>query len=202
MNCESAQQGILLHHTGELSTGQEHELLNHLEKCEACRQYKTGMERISALAKKALPTPEPSRETIERILAAGSRAAGRNPPLLFRFPTALRLAAAAGFLLLAAGYCLLVFARERTDVASHHLRVTQISTIMTMVTEEEEMESAAASNGATKPDIRALARQILLVEGLAAEELTENEELILYDDAPTRDLQSRSTFDSHPTERA
>lgn len=202
MNCESAQNGILLSHTGELSSGLERELQSHLAECASCRQYKTGTERLAALARKTLPTAEPSREVRERILAAGKRAAAKRPVLFFRFTSAGWLSAAAGFLFIAAGSCVFFIAHARRNAEEHGQRVSQLSTIMAMMVAEDDAAVEAAAHGGARTDMRALARQILRVEGLTVDELAADEEISLDEDAPPRDLQSHSTFDSLPEECA
>lgn len=200
MNCDSAQQGILLNYTSELAADQQLALEDHLKRCKDCQQYQSDTARIADLARKDMPSAGPSHETIGRIMAAGKRAASARPVFLFSFPAARWLSAAAGFLILAAGAGLLVAAHGRRDAAAHGLRMSQMSTIMTMVSNEEMSASEAAFLENAKPDVRALARQILQVEGLTGDELADDEDSIPEDDALPRDLQSHSTFDSQPEE--
>jgi len=199
MNCESAQQGILLNYSGELAADQHMELQDHLKGCLDCRQYESDIAHITSLAQKDLTTAGPSKETIGRIMVAGRRA-GTGRPVFFAFPATQWLAAAAGFLVLVAGTALLVMAHDRRDAAAHGLRMSQMSTIMTIVSGEEIPASDAALLENAKPDARALARQILQVEGLTGDELADDEDATPDDDAQPRDLQSRSTFDSRPEE--
>jgi hypothetical protein len=67
-----------------------------------------------------------------------------------------------------------------------------------MVTEDDAVAAETTSNGDARLDMRALARQILRVEGLTVEDRAEDEVPIPDDDAPPRDLQSHSTYDSRP----
>lgn len=199
MNCESAQQGILLNYTGELAAEQRLELQDHLKGCLDCRQYESDIANITSLAQKDLPTAGPSKKTIDRIMAAG-RQAGSERPVFFSFSATQWLAAAAGFLVLVAGTALLVMAHDRRDTAAHGLRMSQMSTIMTIVSGEGIPASDTALLENAKPDARALARQILEVEGLTGDELADDEDAIPDDDAQPRDLQSHSTFGSRQEE--
>ncbi|MEI6807179.1 MAG: zf-HC2 domain-containing protein [bacterium] len=200
MNCDSAQHDILLDQAGELSTAKSHELQKHLMECPACRRYKISTDSVVDLARHALPNSGPSPESRERIMAAARRHAAGRPTLFFNYFTTSRfLAAAAGFIIVAAVSCLLVGTHRQNDTA---LRVSEMSTIVAMVTEEGTVAIETTSHGSTQPDLRVLARQILRVEGLLVEEVVEEEEITPDEDAPPRDLQSHSTFDSQPAECA
>ena len=199
MNCESAQQAILLRDTGELAAGQKLELRDHLAMCHDCRQYDMDTRRIADLSQQAFVSAGPSKKTIERILAAGKRKT--SPGTVFMsFTTTQWLAAAAGLMVIFAITGLLVVAHDRRDVAAHGLRMTQMSTIMTMMSCEDFPLADSTTLDSAKPDVRALARQILQVEGLMEEELADDEETIPDDDARPRDLQSHSILDSRPIE--
>lgn len=202
MNCDSAQQEILLGHAGELAAGRADELQNHLAECPLCREYKARSAKLLYLASSALPTGTPSAKTTERIMAAGKlKVAGRRRLFLSHFSTPQLLAMAASFLILAAG-SLLIIAHSRVDVNAHGQRVTQMSTIAAMVTEDDVAVAEAASRGNARSDLHALAQQILRVEGLMVEDSLEEEEAIPDEDAQSRDLRLRSTFDSQPEECA
>lgn len=200
MNCDSAQHRILLDQAGELSATELRELQNHLTECADCRLYKISTYNVVDLARKDLPNSGPSSESMERIMAAGRRHAARRPILFLNYFTTSRvLAAAAGFLILAAGSCLLA-GTHRQKVAA--LRVSQMSTIVAMVTDEGMMAADAPSQSSAQSDLHILARQILLAEGLLVEDVVEDEDITPAEDVPPRDLQSHSTFDSRPAECA
>ena len=65
MNCELAQEDIVLSVYGELPDDRAHRLEQHLAQCERCRQE---MEAVAALEKamSAMPVPEPSPSLIAR----------------------------------------------------------------------------------------------------------------------------------------
>jgi len=65
MNCELAQEDIVLSVYGELPDDRAHRLEQHLAQCERCRQE---MEAVAALEKamSAMPVPEPSPSLLAR----------------------------------------------------------------------------------------------------------------------------------------
>jgi anti-sigma factor RsiW len=202
MNCECGQQSILLSLSGELPAGRDRELRDHLASCSDCRRYLEDAKLLSALAVPSGREANPSLETIETIMEAGQRAVAGRHARFIRFPDTRWLAAAAGFMLLAAGSCLFIVARRRGDAEEHGARMSQLHTIMAMVSDDETVVAEAARRGDTRPDIQSLARQILRVEGLTAEEAAEEEDSTPVEDAQPRDLQSGSTFGSLPGECA
>jgi len=190
MNCERAQQRVLLAGTGELPDLEVSELNEHLGGCEECRGFSRETARILSVAGNALPDGDPSTAVMNAIMARAQSNSEETSTIFFR-PAIRLLAYAAGFMLiLAGGYLYLATEPDTT----HPSKVSQMSTIVAMVGEDETATIPETVGNSERDNLRALARQLLQHEGLLLEEAQVDEETILQDDALPRDLQSRSTF--------
>ena len=196
MNCESIRNEILLDQAGELTAERSAGLGKHLAECTACREFADDAEKIVAIAGQVLPSGQPSHAAIRKIIASAERHGGRDAVVFMRSAGPRWLALAAGLLLLVAGGYVSLSFYLQDHTAAHGVRAAQVSSIMSMVSEDE---SAIMDNGEAKTDLRILAAQILRVEELSIDDpVEEDEEAIQADDPLTRDLQSHSTGDARP----
>ena len=184
--CESMQRDILLAQSGDLS-GQELEgLREHLASCEACRKYKTDMERIISLSSVALSAVEPSAEVQARIIAA-ARDEKEGKALMFPASSLRWALSSAAAVLLACGFGLWMLGERPVNQVSH------VSAIVLALGAEEQMDALSVSGKAEKEqELRALASHLLLMEGFGTDELQEVEFIDAGDEPLPTALQSRN----------
>ncbi len=165
MNCEESRRLSLLADSGELSGGTAGQLEAHLAACDACRAWRDGVRDVFSAAKNALPAGEPSPAVMSRIRAAAERRTGARV-ILFRQPLFGAIAAAAAAVLIAAGGWLML-APGKTAPSKH---VDRLLVIAAAVSENGVHEPAARNGTEHDQKLRALGAQLLLMEGLVAEE--------------------------------
>lgn len=166
MNCERWQHKLLLAESGELPEGDRPALDAHIAGCPACREFRDASAALAVAVRPVLRRDAPSPATIAAIREEAATAARR--PMLLR-PLVLRFTAAAAALVLVAGGWLFLRpdAEPRTD-GIHH-----VGLIVTMVSEQHANGAnvPAASASDTDTRLRALARELLRMEGLAVDEV-------------------------------
>ncbi len=69
MNCEQANEMLMLDLYGEAAAADAAELKAHLAACATCRRV-AGVSRVALTEFRREPSPRPSRETVETVLAA------------------------------------------------------------------------------------------------------------------------------------
>ena len=120
MNCEHAQQAVLLAQSGELTVKRQSALDTHLAACPACRIYQADLSRMVTASRDTPLDEQVSELTLRRIEAAASHALHpaekRRAPgaLLEMWRPALITGAAASLLLLLA---LTYIRRDSADFA-------------------------------------------------------------------------------------
>ncbi|MFC1452823.1 hypothetical protein ACFLSJ_05700 [Verrucomicrobiota bacterium] len=184
MKCETAERDILLAGTGELRGSGRDELESHLESCPRCRQYRQGVFHLGTAAREHLRAEGPDRSVLAAIRAAAEE---RHTGRVFfpGWPVARTLAYAAALALLV-GVGVSLLPEPRTD------RIGAIHDIMVMVSEEED--SGAEREAPDEPTLRALADQLLIMEGLAEDDLFEESAIpALREELPSTGLRSRSS---------
>jgi hypothetical protein len=206
MKCEQAQCWILLADSGELAPGDKRELEAHLSACDDCREYREAAHKIVAKAGQYLPADGPSYAVLTRIRAAAADHVNTNDQVPFMHPVIRVFASAAAILLVVSAW--FQFAAQKQEPSRRRVTVTvsakpeqmgHINTIMSVLAEigsgqepEEQQQDGATQN----PDIRRLAHQLLIMEGLAAENDTEQE--ITAPDAEPLSTDPRSSSTSAP----
>lgn len=192
MNCRSAQEFLLLEESGDLSARRLARLERHLSTCASCRDARASNRLVLDAVRGSLPSGEPSPAVLARISAAASSRAVR-PALVFLPAPARLLAAAALFAVLLAGVYSLVARRE----TAARMEAEDVVAITAML--GHEPESAPGKDTALTPDeeLTILARQLLRLEGLQAEEASLDDLMLSEESAPT-DLQSRSASAYRP----
>jgi len=180
MNCTTYRNEILLADSGELTPARREALLAHLESCPECDAFARASHGLSELARVHLPQDAPHPSVMVAIRAAAET---RGRGKLLWFPTrAVRLAACAAVLALVVGSAwYAAVPRQR-----HASRVAALSTVVTMVAESTMDDTAAMMTVDDDQDLKAVARQLLEMEGFRVDDLFDDEVLSLFEEpAPT-----------------
>ena len=173
MNCQDTERAILLAETGELSDRKQRTLDDHLSTCPACASYRQNARRLMDSAKESLPAGEPSPVVMARIRAAAAArpAAGFS---LFRQPALRALAYAAALAVLAGGWLLWSSAPQKTEAPVASGSRGALPGLRDLVALALETTPPSAAEAAEKSpgehELRALAKELLILEGLAEDE--------------------------------
>jgi len=154
---------ILLDSTGELSPRESEELQAHLATCPECRQTAEEAARLVSLAGEGLPAADPSPAVLAKIRARIPEhpAAGR----VLSFPGwSVRTLAYAAVLAIVAGSWFMLRPSPRVSGA------VNMAAIMAMVSEEALEEIDTLETADEEDRLRALAEQLLMMEGFAEED--------------------------------
>jgi anti-sigma factor RsiW len=193
MNCTTYRNDILLAESGELTPPRREALSAHLASCPGCRTFADTSRVLTQSARETLSqeTPHPSVMVAIRA-AAETRGRGR----LLWFPTRMvRLAACAAAIALVAGSAW--FAAVPRQQAS---RVAALSTMVTMVAESTMDDAATMTAVDDDRDLKAVARQLLEMEGFRVDDLIDDEVLSLFEEPAPTTTQWRRTPES-PAQR-
>jgi hypothetical protein len=178
MKCEQAQCQILLADSDELPPQEAAELEAHLSSCADCRRYRDNAIEIVSHARRSLPENSPSSAVLARIRAAAEEQESGTIVEFWRL--APRILAYAAVLALMVGGWFMLPSREQPPQSADRSALTAITryeqmchidTIVTVLSDLEYRQDADEQrNGlAENQDIRELARQLLILEGLSAE---------------------------------
>ncbi len=180
MNCTTIRNEILLAQSGELSPSRRETLSTHLECCPDCSAFANTARALTESARKRLPQEFPHPSVMVAIRQA---AEARGQAKLLWFPThAVRLAACAAVLALVAGSAWLAAVPYQRQA----FRVAALSTVVTMVSESVMDDSATVTTVDDDRDLKAVARQLLEMEGFRVDDLFDDEVLSLFEEpAPT-----------------
>lgn len=172
--CEAVRRDMLLARSGELDANGQARLRAHLAACAACRQYGGDVERILELSAAAVPSG-PSEQVLRTLRAAARQEAAARTPIPFRKPV-YRLAALAALWAIVIGSILIFFDRNaETD------RIRNLSAMAGLLATEE----IAADAQPVGEDLRALAKQLLALEGLDDEDVFTDAEALFEAHPPT-----------------
>jgi hypothetical protein len=170
MNCNQAQQALLLETSGEIGLWRARRLHRHLAGCPACLQWQTDLCRLEAIELPARSAPELNPARFPAALAAR-----RSPVQFVLFPA---LAAALALLLAGAGWL---------SWSRWNVRQIEVQTLARMDRFQEWTLLAALLNGddLAKIDLndpanpesarQALARQLLRLQEQDFEEIAEDD---------------------------
>lgn len=188
MNRSELERKILLAQSGELAPAEKAELEQLLAESDENMAIKEELDDLLLQAQGAFVSAEPSPEIISNILSEARESAGRHRAFFTR--PAVRLVACAAALTVAfTGWFAMLPGKEEPD------QVGQLQALVAMVSDEEIQENAATGE-LEEERIRALARQLLIMEGFTTEEIV-SEEALLWDPAPTT-LRLHKTSELHP----
>jgi anti-sigma factor RsiW len=168
MDCEQWQHQLLLAESGELSDDKRQALDTHLTGCPACRDFRNVSLTLADAVRPMLRHGEPAAATMAAISRETASASGRSHLLVFH-PTVVRIAAcAAAFTLVIGGWFFL-----RPGTKSNSDAIHQVGSLLTMVSEQHASNSGVPAVSASNSDtrLRALARELLRMEGLALDEV-------------------------------
>ncbi len=169
MNCEQSERKLMLAGTNELSAREHSALQEHLADCERCRTCAEDLARLTTAAREALPDGEPGEKALIRILAAANERIPHVPSRAMRQPV-LQLLGYAAVLAVVMGGWLMISRQDRTT------RIEEVSDIIALIATSEEAEAFDVEDvGQDAQDLRALARELLIMEGLAVEDLMDPE---------------------------
>ena len=185
MKCVEWKDGILLADSGELDDAALQALEEHLSGCDDCRDFSDNTARTMAAARRALCGEQPASATVARILERAGTWKRKGFPDIIVFPIpVVRIAACAAVLAVVAGGWFLL------SPADDEPRVGELRALVAMVSEEVE-EDYEYADGRDNGELQALARELLIMEGLSVEDSL-YEESSQEEPAPTA-LQSHSS---------
>jgi len=170
MNCQDMEKWILLSVTGELSPGRLSRLEAHLAGCQHCREFRARTTGIMEQVQTGIPTPEPNALVMSAIRAEAARRAPTGRVVLFRRPVVQALAYAACLAMVVGAW--FHFYPEEPVVHREKTRAI-VGLVSDDVLEQEE-------TGAVQEDkeaLHALARDLLIMEGLSVDEATDLNQL-------------------------
>jgi len=170
----------MLADSGELTEPELEKLEQHLARCDQCRKYRDALHQVVSAARASLPEGEPDPGVIDRISAAArERIAARRT--VFERPVAQVIACAAAL-------ALLVWGRLMLSSDDRSGRINEINVILEMTLEDDALEREYGTGladsdypppswerSAGEHELRVLADELLLMEGLADDDLTDVE---------------------------
>ena len=179
MPIDDNQRRILLAQSGELTAGQRVELDAQLAQDPAGRAYRDDLERLTAVAQEALVPAGAGGPALSHVQALAREQVARRQILWFNPIVRQGLAAAALLVLLLGGWQLMPTVDRRAE------RIAEISAILHATVESASMVEPAGET-THDPQLRALAHQLLALEGLALDDAggADDWELITEDAAP------------------
>ena len=166
MKCAESERAILLGETDELPERRKAELMEHLSDCRHCREYREDVRQITETAGGPGLVSEPRPAVIASIRSAAERRATGHT-LMLPMPMTRALAYAAVLAVLI-GVWQVLPTNGRTE------RISEVSTILAMVSEYQLPELDVTDAAGRDEALRALANQLLQMEGLAADDFTES----------------------------
>lgn len=196
MNCREAERELLNDGARPLSKGRLASLERHLSTCAACRARRDDLGDFAEFVKSASAQPDPSPETIRRIMDAAAQQRPRRRPLLLQPVVWRPLLAAAASLAILLGVAGLVQWRRGDATPTpgpEWARLSEVSSLLVMLMEHDDAATEAHA-AATTGDLESFARQLLILEGLDAEVVdAADEEVIRLEERQPTTLQWRSS---------
>ena len=191
----------MLSDSGELTEPELKKLEQHLARCDQCREYRDALHQVVSAARASLLEGEPGAAVVERISAAArERIAARR--IVFERPARQVVAYAAALALLVVGW-LMLSSDDRSG------RINEINVILEMTSEDDASEREhgtgqadsdyplpSRERAAGEHGLRMLADELLLMEGLADDDLTDVE--VLREEPRPTALRLRSTVGLQP----
>lgn len=171
MNCTDARDMMMLAESGEITAADARALAAHRAHCPACAEAARDWARLAGAARAALLDGAPSERALDAIRRAASapRQARVRP-----FPRLewLRAAAAALVVISLAGIAGLsvVGGVERASLNRHRERIATLRAIIGFTSEAAAVAPSAESAAAREQELRELAEQLLIFEGMIHEE--------------------------------
>jgi hypothetical protein len=199
MNCENARRKIFLLQTGEIAGGARRELEEHLESCAACRGYREDAERILEAGRAVRSAGTPSPAALAAIRHAAEIRANAAP--LRTVWLSGRLAYAAALLVaVGIGAYLLLSSGPVTRASRQTLndRAAELAALIGLLSPSGEALAESADGAET--GLGHLARQLLMLEGMTAEDPAEALGVTGSGEHEPTSLRERSSSALRPTE--
>lgn len=172
MNCKECRDSVLLADSNELAAGELNALHAHLATCPACSDYAEESSSVTELSR-STAVEGPSPFVLNRIMAEARQQLARPKRLMFfPRPVAQALAWAAALAVVLGGW-LVLSNRQGTD------RVEHLNTILVVLSEEPADGTAAWETEPCDDPVQALARELLMMEGLSDDGAADEESLEL-----------------------
>jgi hypothetical protein len=167
MNRDELERRLLLAESGELGEAERLELAARLAADPEAAAWRDRTAYLLAAARDALPSGTPSAATRARIRAAAETRAARHPSWHYRSLWLQGLAYAAAVALIVGVW------QWRTPVSRHagrHVdRIAEMHALVAM-TGADEPRAAVPEKGDAETRLRALAQDLLSIEGLAPDD--------------------------------
>ncbi len=177
MNCQQAEQWLLLKDAGELPARNRLRLEDHLDGCASCRSYQDDLERVTAVVRRSLPAGAPAERALAAILeTACTRKPVQRIPKWIRLVWRPALAAAALLMLCLGGWLWLVDCVPSTggSAVAREQAVTKLvftavagSDELSMLLMEDVLPLELVADLDLQFDLSPLDRDLLLLEGMA-----------------------------------
>ena len=160
MRNDKLEKMILLCQSGELTDLQTQELNKALSSYPDARAYRDSLKLVVDQARESLPAGNPSPGVIRAIRAAGEAHVAKRRTILFP-PVLIQGFAYAALLAIVIGGWFLFVRDDRSD------RILEIQVLIDAAADVEELlPQDAVPSDKEDPELLALARQLLLMEGL------------------------------------
>ena len=187
MTTTEMERAVLLAHSGELAEAARDRLEKEITSDAETAAFRDDLEQICGMAREELASREPSAATMTNVLSDIRKRRARRTIIAFPAPV-IRLAACAAALTLVVGSWM-VWVPAQAPASS----VAELRSIVAMVSSRDVDPDIQADRGETE-QIRALARELLIMQGLAEDEdeSSMSEEFLFEELQPTT-LRWRST---------
>lgn len=184
MNCEQARPMILLADSGELAPKRTGNLDRHLSGCPECRAYRESSQAAVRMVGGVLPDSGPAPAVIAGIRSAAQEAVGEAAWLSFRLPAVRVLAYAAALVALLGGWFALLPAVESDPIGELNALLEVVSS--------DGIPASHDADRSREEDVRALAEELLSIEGLSMDVYAESDPFTSLEEPPATDPLSRS----------
>jgi anti-sigma factor RsiW len=187
MNCEQTERDLLLDQSGELGWWRARALRRHLAACPACQAYRRSLTELAATVAPHLEE-EPNPFLVRRVI----RVVGEQPaPTPAWQPSYARVAACAAVVLLLATVAIPLLwshGNRHREGVRQAARMSETGSILALALEREDSDLESLHEG----ERRALARELLELEGFAVEDFDAEENVTEAVEHPPTALQWRS----------
>ena len=180
MNNDEIQKMILLDQSGELSEARKRELKNILSLNPDASAYRNVLLNVVDQARDSLDADGPSPEVIKAIAEAGEARVAPQHTLFFPRIAIHALSYAAVLAVMIGGWFLFA-------IDDRGKRILEMQSLMVAVNIEELSQEDSVSGHEDERDLKSLARQLLIMEGLSFDEDAEDytDEFITIDAVPS-----------------
>jgi len=189
MNCERTERYLLLEQTCELGWWRARALRRHLAACPNCQGYRRSLQALTTTVAPHLEA-EPNPVLVRRVI----RVIGEQPPAPVPLwqPSYARVAACAACVVLLAAVAIPLLwshGNQHREGLRQAARMSETGSILALALEREDSDLESLHEG----ERRALARELLELEGFAVEDFAPEEPVTEAVEHPPTALRWRST---------